>query len=99
MNSPTIEQSSTVEPTKEKTMSMNLHLEFKFTDRGGRDVFEIFSNEDNKRMEHPLGAIAIPTHAKGMLKAEVNWSDKPEPGAFDKKPEQLELPLDEPNEE
>ena len=56
----------------------NLHLEFKFTDRGGRDVFEIFPADDNKRMRKPLGFIRMmPQGLMTTNTARVEWNGGP----------------------
>ena len=78
-------------------MSKHLHLQFKFIDRGGREVYEIFNAEDNKRMKEPLGEIRIATvvdqNESGTYcrYARVDLlADRPEEDA---EPEQLELDL------
>jgi len=69
-------------------MSKNLHLQFKFTDRGGRLVYEIHEEEDNKRLKHPMGSIRIPQGHDTNTAAEINWVQPTDHG---KRPEQLEL--------
>ena len=79
-------------------MSEHLHLQHKFTNRGGREVYEIYDADDNKRMQHPLGTITMP-HAKddvieGKGNAAVMWlSGKTEDQLEEEdcKPVQLEL--------
>lgn len=75
-------------------MTKDLFLKYKFTDRGGRDAYEIYEAEDNKRLSKPLGGMRIARHAGTELhcKAEIVWgplADSPEGG----EPEQLELDL------
>ena len=54
---------------------LNLHLEYKFTDRAGRQVFEIFNAEDYKTLLHPLGTIRIeqPMSLRTFPMAPVKW--------------------------
>ena len=69
----------------------HLHLEFKFTDRGGCDVYEIFNAEDDKRMQHPLGTARFwPADEGGYAPVSVIWlQEEPEECA----PVQMELDL------
>ncbi len=53
-------------------MNKSLHLEYKFTNRGGYDVYEIFPAEDNKRMRKPLGLVKLPPH--GVNTSLVEWA-------------------------
>ena len=69
-------------------MSKNLHLQFKFTDRGGRLVYEIHEEEDNKRLKHPMGSIRIPQGHDTDAVAAINWAL---PESHGEAPEQLEL--------
>ncbi len=74
---------------------LNLHLEYKYTDRGGRQVFEIFNAEDNKRMLHPLGQIRMTppvVHVNTTL-GHVRWvacDDERKPLAVDDAYNELE---------
>lgn len=73
-------------------MSKNLHLQFKFTDRGGNLVYEIHEEEDNKRLKHPMGSIRIPQGHDANTAAAIHWViSETEAEA----PEQGELELDE----
>ena len=55
-------------------MSKHLHLEYKFTDRGGREVYEIFNGEDDKRMMTPLGTARFyPRDESGYAPVSVDW--------------------------
>ena len=67
-------------------MRPNLHLQFKFVDRAGRDVYEIFAAEDNKTLAHPLGEARFHPHASEAM---VRWVPHP----VDEKSEQMELDL------
>ena len=69
-------------------MSKNLHLQFKFTDRGGRLVYEIHEEDDNKRLKHPMGEVRIPQGHDTDTAADIKWY---RPAAEDEAPEQLEL--------
>jgi len=73
------------------------HLQFKFTNRGGADVYEIFDADDNKRLAHPLGTLAVaPTDFTGHAPAGIIWAkerDEFEADAAEQKAEQLELDL------
>ena len=42
-----------------KAMGKDLHLHFKFTDRGGSSVYDVFLAEDRLRMKESLGEIRI----------------------------------------
>ena len=78
-------------------MIKNLHLQFKFTDRGGRAVYEIFEEYDAKRMLHPVGAIRIEANTDDNnlhSKAEVVWLPLAADTMLWNEEEQLELPLD-----
>ncbi len=73
----------------------NLHLEFRFVDRAGRDVFEVFRAADNKTLRTPLGSVTVPTMAGDSLTAIASITYAC-PEAFDESiSEQLELPLTE----
>jgi len=72
-------------------MSRNIHLQFKFTDRAGRLVYEMHEAEDNKRLMHPMGKIVIPQGHDLHTAASINWYQPVDHGAA---PEQLELELD-----
>ena len=41
------------------TERKNLHLQFRFIDRAGRAVYEIYDPEDNKRLLRPLGTLIL----------------------------------------
>lgn len=69
-------------------MSKNLHLQHKFIDRGGRDVYEIFAASDNKTLLSPLGEVRLDPTAS---EATVRWV--PVEKEADKDCEQLELDL------
>jgi hypothetical protein len=71
-------------------MSRNIHLQFKFTDRAGRLVYEMHDAEDNKRLMHPMGKIVIPQGHDLHTAASIDWYCPVDHGAA---PEQLELPL------
>lgn len=77
-------------------MSNNLHLQFKFVDRGGRDVFLMYNAEDNKKMQHPLGELRLPISGDGVQ--EMKWYSDEElkrrlEAGETVTPEQLELEL------
>ena len=57
----------------EKTMKHDLYLRYKFTDRGGRDVYDIFDGDDAKRQRDQLGEIRIPD-GQGDLRVELNFN-------------------------
>lgn len=71
----------------------NLHLQFKYTDRAGRDVYEIHAEDDNKRLRDPLGVLTL-TDGRPEINsfALVRWytTNAVEAPA----PVQLELPLE-----
>ena len=71
-------------------MSKNMHLEYKYTDRAGRDVFMLHAAHDNKRLLHPKAEVRVPVATDG--RAEVRWLD-PQPAEATPAPEQLELDL------
>jgi len=83
-------------------MIKNLHLQFKFTDRGGRAVYEIFDAEDSKRMLHCLGAMRIEGTVDGdnlHSTATIVWVPLAADTMEAEANAQLELPLGEPDEE
>jgi len=73
-------------------MSRHLHLEYKFTNRGGCDVYEIYSSEDNKKLDHPLGSLTLSPPDGVIIPAAsaLLWNI---PIADNEEPEQLELEL------
>lgn len=74
-------------------MKINMHLQFKFTDRSGRAVYEMFAADDNKRMEHSLGTVRISEPDNQRVSwARVDWLDA-NPADDEVAPEQLELNL------
>lgn len=40
-----------------KALGRDLYLNYKFTDRGGEGVYQVYTAEDRMRMKHPLGEI------------------------------------------
>ncbi len=75
-------------------MSKNLHLQFKFTDRGGQEVFEIFDAEDNAHAK-PLGTLRM-TRGINTVRMVADWlptrRQEDDADADDNTcPEQLEL--------
>ena len=76
--------------------SKHLHLQFKFVDRGGREVYEIFAEADAKRLSKPLGTIRMENNITPHIRnAWVEWDDEETEGTQfgECHPEQLELPL------
>ena len=47
-------------------MHKELFLRYKFTDRGGKDVYDVYSSDDRLRMKHVIGEVRL--HPDGLLK-------------------------------
>ena len=72
----------------------DLFLKFRFTDRGGSSVYEIFEAEDNKRLKNPLGEIRITDTNAITSSARIKWVEEEDVNdrlAADYNPDQLEL--------
>ena len=76
----------------------NLFLKYRFTDRGGRKVYEIYDSEDIKRLLHPLGEARFPNEKDDVIdgkgNAAITWiveEDVNDRLAADYNPDQLEL--------
>ena len=72
----------------------HLHLQHKFTDRGGREVYEIHNADDSKRLKKPLGSIRIPQPGALYQSTHVDWLNDNELEAGnvpEHDPDQLEL--------
>ena len=82
-------------------MSKSLHLEHKFTDRAGREVYEIFTAEDDKRMIRPLGTLRIPPVEDALVRTlcVIDWLVEKTEDDCAPDPEQLELNLNSPPDE